>query len=302
MKRLAIAISAACLLSLLVPKELSAQQKQKKTKRRRAQQRLPEGVKAFRDLQYGEDKIRSLDLYVPQDAKTKPPLLVWIHGGGWRGGSKTRIFSTLLKLTGEGYAAASVEYRLNGLKAHPEHTHDCKGAIRWLRANASKYGYDARRIGVAGGSAGGHLVLMLGLTGGVKELEGTVGGNLKQSSRVQAVVNLFGPTSFELFAKNSERFRARYKDAVKLYKSASPLTYLDKRDAPILTLHGDKDPLVPVSQAQLLHKACKAIDVESHLHVITGAGHGGREFSDAERYKLVKAFFDLHIKGLKSKR
>lgn len=303
MTHLRFAVVAAFLLSLALPADAFTQkQPKKKQKRRRVRQRVPEGVKVIRDLQYGPDKTRSLDLYLPQDLKTKPPLLVWIHGGGWRGGSKSRVYPVLLKLTGEGYAVASVEYRLNGLKGHPEHTHDCKGAIRWLRANAEKYGYNAKRIGIAGGSAGGHIVLMLGMTAGVKEMEGTVGGNEKQSSRVQAVVNLFGPTSFDLFAKENARFRGRYKDAVKLYKSASPLTYLSKDDAPVLTLHGTDDRLVPVSQAKLLHKKYKAAGLESHLHIIEGAGHGGRQFSDGERYGLVKGFLDRCVKGGKSGR
>jgi acetyl esterase/lipase len=259
---------------------------------------VPDGVKAHRDIEYakiGEESLR-LDLYVPEKSDTKPPLLVWIHGGGWRKGSKEGVNPSFIRLTAEGYAAASINYRLNGLQAHPEHTHDCKGAIRWLRANADKYGYDVSRIGVGGGSAGGHLVLMLGMTAGVKELEGDIGGNLDQDSRVHAVVDLYGPSEFPLFAKNSERFRARYDDANELWKSASPLTYLTQDDAPVLIFQGDKDVTVPMSQSEILHERYQKAGLDSSLHIIKGAAHGGPQFSDLERYKLVKDFLDKQIK------
>lgn len=281
----------------------SAQTQQKKTTTKKSRKRrrrpvLPEGVVAKRNLEYAKvgEKSLKLDLYLPPKTETKPPLLVWIHGGGWRAGSKNRVYPALLRLTGEGYAVASVEYRLNGLKSHPEHTHDCKGAIRWLRANSAKYGYNAERIGVAGGSAGGHIVLMLGMTSGVKDLEGVVGGNLDQSSRVQAVANLYGVADFAEFAKKNGRFRTNDKKAIKLYKSASPLSYLSKDDAPVMTFHGDKDRVVPVGQARLLHAGYKKLGLESELHVVEGAGHGGRKFSDSKRFKLLKEFFDRHLK------
>jgi len=259
---------------------------------------VPESVKVHKDIEYAKVGNQSLhlDLYVPQRSEKKPPLLVWIHGGGWRNGSKEGINPMFVRLTAEGYATASINYRLNGLQAHPEHTHDCKGAIRWLRAHADEYGYDVSRIGVGGGSAGGHLVLMLGMTADVKELEGDVGGNPDQSSQVHAVVDLYGPSEFPLSAQNNERFRARYPGAKELWKSASPLTYLSEDDAPVLIFQGDQDRTVPMSQSELLHKRYQEAGLDSTLHIIQDAGHGGPQFSDAERYELVKAFLDKHIK------
>ena len=139
--------------------------------------RIPDGVKALRDLEYAnvDGESLRLDLYVPEKSDRKPPLLVWIHGGGWTKGSKSQFNPIFVRLTAEGYAAASIDYRLDGLVSHPRQIHDCKGAIRWLRANADKYGYDVTRIGAGGGSAGGHLVLLLGLSSGVAELVGDVG-------------------------------------------------------------------------------------------------------------------------------
>jgi acetyl esterase/lipase len=199
-----------------------------------------------------------------------------------------------VRLTAENYAAASIDYRLDGLTSHPKQIHDCKGAIRWLRANADKYGYDVTRIGVGGGSAGGHLVLLLGLSTGVEELEGDVGGNLDQSSQVDAVVDLFGPSDFELFASKSDHFRNNI--APELLKPASPVNYLTKDDPPLLIFHGDKDQLVPLSQSEHVHKLYPEMGLESSLHVIEGAGHGGPQFSDPAQYELVKDFFARHVK------
>jgi acetyl esterase/lipase len=233
-------------------------------------------------------------LYVPEKTDRKPPLLVWIHGGGWTKGSKSQFNPMFVRLTAEGYAAASIDYRLDGVTSHPKQIHDCKGAIRWLRANAEKYGYDVARIGAGGGSAGGHLVLLLGLSSGIEELEGDVGGNTDQSSQVHAVVDLYGPSALGLFAEESERFRNN--KTPELLKSASPVTYLTKDDPPLLIFHGDKDQLVPLSQSEHIHKLYQEMGLESSLHVVEGAGHGGPQFSDLARYELVKAFLDRHIK------
>jgi acetyl esterase/lipase len=280
---------------------VTAEEFQKRTQRDGRQQpgggrRVPEGVKVLRDLEYAnvDGQSLKLDLYVPEESDRKPPLLVWIHGGGWTKGSKSQFNPMFVRLTAEGYAAASIDYRLDGLTSHPKQIHDCKGAIRWLRANAEKYGYDVTRIGVGGGSAGGHLVLLLGLSSGIQELEGEVGGNLDQSSQVHAVVDLFGPSDLTLFAKKSDHFRPN--KTPELLKSASPVTYLTKDDPPLLIFHGDKDELVPLGQSEHIHKLYQERGLESSLHVIEGAGHGGPQFSDPARYKFVKEFFARHIK------
>ena len=280
---------------------VTAEEFQKRTQRDGRQRagggrRVPEGVKVMKDLEYAsvDGESLRLDLYLPKKSGGKPSLLVWIHGGGWTKGSKSGINSMFIRLTAEGYAAASIDYRLDGLVSHPKQIHDCKGAIRWLRANADEYGYDITRIGVGGGSAGGHLVLLLGLSSGVGELEGDVGGNLDQSSQVHAVVDLYGPSDLGLFAEESERFR--HNKTAELLKSASPVTYLSKDDPPELIFHGDKDQVVPISQSEHMHKRYKEAGLESSLHVIEDAGHGGPQFSDPTRYALVKAFLDRHIK------
>jgi len=278
---------------------VTAEEFQKRTQRGQQPGRgrmIPDGVKVMKDLEYANADGQSLklDLYLPEKSDTSPPLLVWIHGGGWTKGSKNGINPMFIRLTGEGYATASIDYRLDGLTSHPKQIHDCKGAIRWLRANADKYDYDVTRIGVGGGSAGGHLVLLLGLSGGIEDLEGDVGGNLDQSSQVHAIVDLYGPSALGLFAEKSERFR--HNKTPKLLKSASPVTYLSKDDPPVLIFHGDKDQVVPLGQSDQMHKRYQEMGLESSLHVIEGAGHGGPQFSDPARYGLVKEFLDRHIK------
>ncbi|NIA21582.1 MAG: alpha/beta hydrolase fold domain-containing protein [Anaerolineaceae bacterium] len=155
--------------------------------------RVPEGVKAFGDLEYAKvgERPLLLDLYVPEKAEGPLPLVVWVHGGGWRAGNKR--FCRALPMTRRGYAVASIGYRLSGEAPMPAQIYDCKAAVRWLRAKAGKYNIDPKRIGAWGASAGGHLVALMGTSGGLKDLEGDL-GNADQSSRVQAVCDFFGPS------------------------------------------------------------------------------------------------------------
>ncbi|VGO16065.1 Lipase 2 [Pontiella desulfatans] len=258
----------------------------------------PEGVTLHRDLEYAVEEGQSLklDLYLPEKTDTPPPLMVWIHGGGWKNGDKANVNGAILKLSSEGYAVASINYRLKDLSIHPKNIHDCKGAVRWLRAHAKEFGFDPEQVAVGGGSAGGHLSLLLGLSHGFAELEGTVGGNLDHCSAVKAIIDLYGPSDFSSFSKNSERFNKAHEFRMEQLKHASPTTYLTKNDPPVLILHGDQDKTVPVEQSILLDKRYKELGLESELHILEGAGHGGVVFSDDERFKLIKAFLDRHLK------
>jgi acetyl esterase/lipase len=184
----------------------------------------------------------------------------------------------------------------------PAQIHDAKAAIRWVRANAKKYHIDPNRIGVTGASAGGHLSLLVGLTDPSSGLEGK-SGNAGQSSRVQAVVNVFGPTDMKYcYEKSSVAWIFRLflggtpDEAPERYKAASPITYVSKDDPPILTLHGDKDALVPVEQAKALDEKMKGVGAFHTLIVFKGQGHGfggedGKQAADA-----TWKFFDQHLK------
>jgi acetyl esterase/lipase len=264
---------------------------------------LPDNVELIRDVEYGKGGDRAVRMHIlrPKTPTGEPmPVLVWIHGGGWRGGSYNQGIRLLPPFAAKGYFCVSVEYRLSGEAKFPAQIHDCKCAIRYLRAHAKKYNIDPNRIGVWGASAGGHLVALLGTSGDVKELEGS-GGWPDQSSRVQAVCDWFGPTEFFKLVADSEGATSpveglldgKVADRAELAKLAAPLTHVSKDDAPILMMHGDMDRLVPLSQSEVLHEALKKAGVDSTLHVVKGAGHG---FGGPEISKLVNDFFDRHLK------
>jgi acetyl esterase/lipase len=267
----------------------------------------PANVTVLRDLEYvpGGHERQRLDLYLPKEADPsgKTPLIVWIHGGAWLGGSKER--PPALRFVDKGYAVASINYRLSQHAIFPAQIEDCKAAIRWLRANAGKYGYDPDRIGVWGASAGGHLVALLGTTGDLKELE--VGPNAGVSSRVQAVCDFFGPTDFTRMSNfpstmahdaadspESKLLGGPIQENKDKARRANPITYVTKDDPPFLIVHGDKDPLVPHNQSEILYDALKKAGVEATLYTVQGGGHGG--FQDLQVDILVMQFFQKHLR------
>lgn len=276
--------------------------------------RVPEGVRVLRDLEYARagEKALLLDLYLPENAAGPLPLIIWIHGGGWSSGSKSG--GPAIRLSGRGFAVASIDYRLSGEAVFPAQIEDCKAAVRWLRANSGKYNLDPRRFAAWGGSAGGHLVALLGTSGGVKELEGTI-GNLEQSSRVQAVVDFFGPTDLlqmDAQAARNPAVPSKIKhDDPKSPESrliggpiqqnqeraaaANPITYVSRDDPPFLIMHGDRDPLVPLEQSRILYDALRAGGVEATFHVVKGGGHG---FSGPEVDRMIDEFLDRRLRRL----
>lgn len=270
--------------------------------------KLPDGMTMTKDAEYGTHERHKLDVFTPK-GDGPFPLVVWVHGGGWQNGSKAGG-GPALKLLEHGYAVAAINYRLSQHAVFPAQIEDCKAALRHLRVNAKKYKIDPDHIGVWGSSAGGHLVALLGTSGGVKELEGD--NDAKASSRVQCVVDWFGPTDL---TKMSEQSKAKgpidhdAKDspeskliggAVQQNKEkaakANPLTYVSKDDPPFLIFHGDADPLVPLGQSEILVDALKKEKVAVELVVLKGAKHGGAEFNTADNFKKTLAFLDKHLK------
>ena len=282
--------------------------------------RIPSGTKVERDIVYaqvGEKKLL-LDLYLPYKTIGSVPVIVWVHGGGWLGGSKG-TGGRARPMLNRGFAVVDVGYRLSGEAIFPAQVEDCKAAVRWVRANAAKYGLDPERIGAWGSSAGGHLVAFLGTAGDVREFDTNING--EYSSRVQAVCDWFGPTDFLQMDKHSLEGSLLIHDAPNspesllvggpiqeepyrsLARKANPITYVTKDDPPFLIMHGDKDMLVPLHQSQLLYDALKKADVDATLYVIKGAGHGlgGGEKSSEELFEMAAAFFDKHLKPRKPK-
>jgi acetyl esterase/lipase len=244
----------------------------------------------------------ALDLYMPANAN-EPPLMVYVHGGAWRFGSRDSV--SPIDLVERGYAIASVSFRLTPVAPLPAQVHDIKGAIRFLRAHADDYGFDADRIGITGVSSGGHLAALVGLTNRSAPHEGEVGGNTDVSSAVQAVVSYFGASNLTtILAQSTPRgievrepslellLGGSVEEKVDLARFGSPVFQVDRNDPPILLLHGDQDPQMPINQSHELHGVAKEFGLTVNFEVVHGAGHGGAGFFDAERTAIVADFLD----------
>jgi acetyl esterase/lipase len=267
----------------------------------------PGGAIIYRDVAYvanGHPR-QKLDLYLPFGVK-KPPLVILIHGGAFKFGSKEGEHAG--PFLDQGYAVASLNYRLSGDAIFPAQIEDCKAAVRWLRAKALEYGYDPDHFAAFGSSAGGHLAAMLGTTGGVQKFD--VGENLGVSSRVQAVVDNFGPTDFLQMddhrlpegqvhnrpdSPESELIGGNLQDNKDKAARANPITYISTDCPPFLVIHGDRDALVPHHQSELLVAALKKAGVPVTFYTVKGGGHGS--FADPNVERLTKEFLAKTLKG-----
>jgi len=231
------------------------------------------------------------------------PAVVFIHGGGFRAGSRQGYDAQIKRMAQQGYVAVTVSYRLAPKYPFPAAVHDVKAAVRWLRANAAKYRIDPDRIGATGGSAGGHLAQFLGVTADIPEFEGP-GGNSGVSSRVQAVVNYYGPSDFtQSYGKSVDAAEVlplflggNLEQQRKRHLQASPLYWVTPRATPTLYIHGTKDNYVAHEQAVWFVDRMKAAGAEAELLTLEGAGHGfsGEQARQAE--EAMFAFFDKHLK------
>jgi acetyl esterase/lipase len=272
---------------------------------------LPAGAAALRDIAYveGGDARQKLDLFLPAKSDTARlcPLLIWVHGGAWMAGSKDQCFPLRLGFLEGGYALASIGYRLSSDAVFPAQIEDCKAAVRWLRAHAAEHRIDPERFAVWGSSAGGHLVALLGTSSGMKAFD--VGAQLDISSRVQAVVDYYGPTDFHAFLSTPGFESHQLLDSPELRLLGGPLaekrelaalansiTHVTADDPPFLIVHGAADRTVPANQSELLHAALQKAGVASELHIIPGAGHGGAEFQDATALGWVTAFLERSLR------
>ena len=246
-----------------------------------------------------DDQPLKLELARPK-APGKYPGVICIHGGGWRGGDKASLIPLTRRLAKEGFVAVTVQYRFAPKDPFPAQVDDVRCAVRWLRANAEELQLDPERIGAIGFSAGGHLSLMLGLMED-DDRPADNGCHSGHSSKVQAVVNYFGPT--DLARSFPQQVRAILNDFVggtpedkaEVVKAASPITYIDRNDAPILTFHGTKDQIVPFEQAELLNQACKKAGLEHRLETQQDANHGWGGEQLVKTLDQSIAFFREHL-------
>lgn len=233
------------------------------------------------DVEYGTGGDQKLTLHaaLPKDEQSTRPGLVFIHGGGWAGGNKNDLKGPIRKAAMKGYVAVSVGYRFAPKNPFPAQVEDVKCAVRWMRAHADELKLDPKRIGAIGFSAGAHLSMMLGVMDKDDGLEGE-GGWQDHSSKVQAVVAYFGPTDLlGEYPPVSQEIVRQFIGGTKSektaeYRRASPVTYVNAGDAPMLLFQGTNDVLVPYEQAYFMARALSEAKVPGRVELILGAGHG----------------------------
>ncbi len=247
-----------------------------------------------------------LDLYLPEGA-AGAPLIVWVHGGAWENGNKTAM--PLEPVIERGFALASLDFSPASKAPFPGQVHEIKAAIRYLRAQAARHGYDARRIAIAGASSGAHLAAVVGTSNGHEQLEGTLGDHRGESSEVHAIVSYFAATNLTTILAQSTPFGLRIrepallrllgappKDDESLARLASPVFQVDRNDPPLLLLHGDQDPQMPINQSHELAGAYKAQGLPADFIVVHGAAHGGDAFYSPENVERVAAFLTAQLR------
>lgn len=262
----------------------------------------PTDIRVEVDVAYlSENRNEKADLYFPKDmpANAKVPAVIWIHGGGFNDGDKAKGRETNFcrEMALHGYVAMSINYKLRrmaGQTTWPQCVLDAKTAVRWLRVNADKYGIDPERVAAAGGSAGGNLAAMLGLTGPSDALEPLGEGSTKVSCAIDfyGAVDLLNYHDMKMFAKT----RA---EAPELYVKGSPITYVDAQDAPLLLIHGTNDETVALSQSETLAAKCKIAGLACELIIVPDAPHTFKLVEEGiDLRSQVFAFLDKHLKRL----
>lgn len=268
----------------------------------------------FADINYAGDDLEGhkLDIYLPKDGKEKHPLIVVIYGSAWFSNNfKNAAYMSLGKpLTDAGYAVACINHRSSGDAKYPAQINDVKGAIRHLRANAEKYGLDTSFLGITGFSSGGHLSAMAGVTNDMKtrtvgdvtiDIEGNIGGNLDQSSAVDAVVDWFGPVDMARM-ENCETVKGADSPEAALIGGApaenmdmvaliSPITYISESTAPMLVIHGNADNVVPFCQGKYFSEELKKAGKLDKFIPVEGGQHGPVTFNE-ETFKEMVDFFN----------
>lgn len=263
------------------------------------------GYELIRNVEYGKGggHVLLLDIYRPLKPITSPtPAVIWIHGGGWSTGDKYP--STVTLLAKAGFFCVSINYRLSGEAKFPAAVEDCKCAVRWLRANAASFNVDPDAIGVWGGSAGGHLSLMVACADASAGLEGS-GGWEGVSSRVQAACSYYGPADLAgIFGQSAVNsfIDASLQQDPDAFRRASPIFYVSAADPPLLLVHGNKDFVVPLSQSEAMLEAYQKQGLDARLIEVENAGHGfsqvGSQPISPSKTEYEQAVVDFFIRNL----
>lgn len=241
-----------------------------------------------------------LDVYQPPNPGTPTPTVVFIHGGGWVGGTKESAVLNILPYLEMGWAVVNVEYRLAKVSLAPAAVEDCRCALRWVMRNAKEYNFDVNKLVVTGHSAGGHLALTTGMLPAAAGLERQCYGT--EELKVAAIVNWYGITDVNDLLDDSPNVKAyavqwlgSLPNRADVAKRVSPLQYVRKDLPPILTIHGDADPTVPYSHATRLHDALNKAGVANQLLTIPGGKHGGFTKDEyLKAYATIRAFLKKH--------
>jgi acetyl esterase/lipase len=240
---------------------------------------VPDSIAAFRNIVYKKlgDRELQLDLYRAKTTARSAPLLVFIHGGAWKSGQREDYLVYLLAFAAKGYVTATVSYRLSREAMYPAAVQDVKCALRWLKQHCANYGFDPNRIALIGGSAGGHLAMMVGYSHGSAEFNGECAAD-SIDDRVQAVVNIYGPCDLTTpFAVNNsvviKFLGASYSESPEIYQLASPLHWLTADDPPTLIFHGTIDEVVPISQSDTLKTRLDRLAIPNSYHRLKGWPH-----------------------------
>jgi acetyl esterase/lipase len=265
---------------------------------------VPKTIEVRKEIVYGRggEQELKLDLYSPKRLENPTPGLIFIHGGAWTKGQRSDYHYYCVKFAEQGYVVATVTYRLLPDHQFPAAVHDVKCAVRWMRANAGTLKVDEDRLAVIGGSAGGHLAMMVGFSSDVEELDGT-GGHAGVSSRVRAIVNLYGPTDLTVPVATDDGKVVEFLKGKKIeeargdYELASPITHVSKDDPATLIFHGTIDDTVPIEQADLLADKLKKLKVPYRYERLEGWPHS-MDFAEVinQRCRRIMAeFFSEHL-------
>lgn len=264
----------------------------------------PDGIRFEKDIPYGKagEVELLLNLARPAQITGAAPAIVVIHGGGWAGGDRSLHDDFTWRFAQRGYVSVTISYRFAPKHLFPAQVEDVKCAVRFLRAQASKYQIDPDQIGAVGMSAGAHLAMLLGTMDKPEGLEGN-GGWPEQTSKVQSVVSFVGPTDLaaEDFGEMSRNILNNFlggtrDEKLELYRKASPITYVSSGDAPMLLFQGTKDPLIPTTQAYKMAESLTSAGVKGRVELLLGSGHGwGGKDLERSLEQMVN-FFDATLR------